>query len=147
MRRKYRIILIAVCLVCISGLLLACTDSDKNKEKDDLKMSGNGEILISVFWPPMKGFTTAEQYDLLKEAGIDLLEWGTDPIFTDPETLEEMLKLCGERGLQVTIADSDFTDLLGKTDEQLRELARRYRDYDCVAGFYLKDEPSNANPV
>ena len=89
MRRKYRIILIAVCLVCISGLLLACTDSDKNKEKDDLKMSGNGEILISVFWPPMKGFTTAEQYDLLKEAGIDLLEWGTDPIFTDPETLEE----------------------------------------------------------
>lgn len=146
MRRKYWIILIAVCLVCISGLLLACTDSDKNKEKDDLKMSGNGEILISVFWPPMKGFTTAEQYDLLKEAGIDLLEWGTDPIFTDPETLEEMLKLCGERGLQVTIADSDFTDLLGKTDEQLRELARRYRDYDCVAGFYVKDEPSNANP-
>lgn len=109
-------------------------------------MNGNGEILISVFWPPMKGFTTAEQYDLLKEAGIDLLEWGTDPIFTDPGTLEEMLKLCGERGIQVTVADSDFTDLLGKTDEQLRQLARRYREYDCVAGFYLKDEPSNANP-
>ena len=35
MRRKYWIILIAVCLVCISGLLLACTDSDKNKEKDE----------------------------------------------------------------------------------------------------------------
>ena len=70
MRRKYWIILIAVCLVCISGLLLACTDSDKNKEKDDLKMSGNGEILISVFWPPMKGFTTAEQYDLLASNGM-----------------------------------------------------------------------------
>lgn len=38
MRRKYWIILIAVCLVCISGLLLACTDSDKNKEKDDLRL-------------------------------------------------------------------------------------------------------------
>ena len=151
MKRKYRVILIAVCLACIGCLLLACTGnrpSDKNNQnqKDDLEMNGNGEILISVFWPPMKGFTTAEQYDLLKEAGIDLLEWGTDPIFTDPGTLEEMLKLCGERGIQVTVADSDFTDLLGKTDEQLRQLARRYREYDCVAGFYLKDEPSNANP-
>lgn len=151
MKRKYRVILIVVCLACIGCLLLACTEnrpSDKNNQnqKDDLEMNGNGEILISVFWPPMKGFTTAEQYDLLKEAGIDLLEWGTDPIFTDPGTLEEMLKLCGERGIQVTVADSDFTDLLGKTDEQLRQLARRYREYDCVAGFYLKDEPSNANP-
>ncbi len=104
------------------------------------------EILISVFWPPMTGFTTAEQYDYLVEGGIDLLEWGTDPIFTKKNTIQEMLRLCGERGLKVTIADNGFNDLIGKTDEEIRRLVEKYRDVDCVAGYYLRDEPSNANP-
>lgn len=52
----------------------------KRKGVGDGKMDtyrgyGDGEIIISVFWPPMKGYATEEQYDLLVEAGIDLLEW------------------------------------------------------------------------
>ena len=68
------------------------------------------DILLSVFWPPMEGFTTEKQFDYLAEADIDLLEYGTDPIFTAPETIEAVLRLATEKGLKITVADRDFVN-------------------------------------
>lgn len=72
---------IAIILLCCIGLS-ACTktppeDDGKDKDNDpeqEIVGYGKGEIVISVFWPPMKGFTTEEQFDYLVEGGIDLLE-------------------------------------------------------------------------
>ena len=71
----------------------------------------DGEI-ISVFWSPMKGYAMEEQYDLLVEAEL-IFEWGTDPIFTDEETLENTLRLC-DKGIKITICDKDFINLPAK---------------------------------
>ena len=105
------------------------------------------DILLSVFWPPMEGFTTEKQFDYLAEADIDLLEYGTDPIFTAPETIEAVLRLATEKGLKITIADRDFVNWDKKTDDEIRELVHRYKDYECVAGYFIQDEPGNANPL
>lgn len=141
-----RILVILLMLVCV--LLTSCTKEKElvMGEMDTYRGYGDGEIIISVFWPPMKGYATEEQYDLLVEAGIDLLEWGTDPIFTDEETLENTLRLCKDKGIKITICDKDFINLPAKSDEEIRELVRRYKDHDSVVGYYVLDEPRNANP-
>lgn len=160
MRKKWISLLLGACTLVGCLLLQACHQEKAltrptagpgwdEDQSDVVPLNGGFErrdILLSVFWPPSKGFTTAEQFDYLVEAGIDLLEWGDDPIFTHKQTLEDMLRLCGERGLQVTVADGDFYNLLGLSDEELQAFVDRYKEMDCVAGYYLKDEPSNANP-
>ena len=115
-----RILVILLMLVCV--LLTSCTKEKElvMGEMDTYRGYGDGEIIISVFWPPMKGYATEEQYDLLVEAGIDLLEWGTDPIFTDEETLENTLRLCKDKGIKITICDKDFINLPAKSDEEIR---------------------------
>lgn len=144
--QKRIMLLVVVVFLCLG--LFSCgkkepTDGDQEEE---VKGYGAGEIVISVFWPPMKGFTTEEQFDYLVEAGIDLLEWGTDPIFTDEETIRETLRLCNEKGLKITIADKDWIGIEKKSDKEIRELVRRYKDNECVVGYLLLDEPHNANP-
>lgn len=93
------------------------------------------------------GITTEKQFDYLAQANIDLLEYGTDPIFTAPETIEAVLRLATEKGLKITVADRDFVNWEKKTDDEIRELVRRYKDYECVAGYFIQDEPGNANPL
>lgn len=146
MIRKF-ILLISVMLLCGIGLS-ACTKkkSQDNDTKREVKGYGDGDIVISVFWPPMKGFTTEEQFDYLVEGGIDLLEWNSDPIFTDPDVIKETLRLCNEKGLKITICDSDFIGIQNKSDKEIAELVKRYKNNECVVGYYVLDEPSNANP-
>ncbi|HOA31866.1 MAG TPA: hypothetical protein PKM70_08070, partial [Clostridia bacterium] len=144
--QKRIMLLVVVVFLCLG--LFSCgkkepTDGDQEEE---VKGYGAGEIVISVFWPPMKGFTTEEQFDYLVEAGIDLLEWGTDPIFTDEDTIRETLRLCNEKGLKITIADKDWIGIEKKSDKEIGELVRRYKDNECVVGYLLLDEPHNANP-
>jgi hypothetical protein len=130
--------------------LVSCTNevSRVDNTEREIKGYGDGDIVISVFWPPSKGFTTDIQYDYLVEAGIDLLEWGSDPtIFTDEHTVQEALRLCNERGLKITICDSALAaNIVGKSEGEIVELVNRYKDNKSVVGYFLGDEPANANP-
>lgn len=136
------------------GIFSGCSDTSKSADdKNDNKTAENGkyfgedEIILSVFWPPSKGYTTQKQYDYLKEAKIDLLEWGSDVIFTDEATLKKTLTLCEKNGIKITVCDDSFGDgLIGKSEDEISGIVSKYRKYDCVAGFYIKDEPVNANP-
>lgn len=161
MRRRKRIRWLVFCLLlplcCCMG---ACgpekekpeppktTDQPevKDPEPEKAQYYGQDEILLSVFWPPSKGYTEQVQYDYLKEAHIDLLEWNSDPIFTDPETLEKTLALCEKNGIKITVCDESFGDgLRNKTEDEIRQIVEKYRQYESVVGFYIKDEPANAN--
>lgn len=117
MYKKVLLLAIVTCLGGIGLCLTSCTEESTRVDntKREYKGYGDGDIVISVFWPPSKGFTTEEQYDYLVEAGIDLLEWGSDPtLFTDEHTLSEALRLCNEKGIKITICDADFSNILSK---------------------------------
>lgn len=139
-------ILFSLIIILIASCILLVSCRKQPKDEPVIKGYGEGDIVISVFWPPMKGYATEEQFDLLVEAGIDLLEWGTDPIFSNDETIAETLRLCNEKGLKITICDEDFKNILKMQDNEIVELVKRYKDNECVVGFYMKDEPLNANP-
>ena len=115
MRRRNWIRCVMLCLFlplfcCVSGCRTAENDGPKNPEQNqnngqvpgEGQYYGQDDIVLSVFWPPSKGYTEQVQYDYLKEAHIDLLEWNSDPIFTDEETLAKTLELCEKNGLKIT---------------------------------------------
>lgn len=141
--RLHRVIIIALMAVLFS-VLAACSSGSKGYIRTDDELL-NDQIVISVFWPPSKGFATQQQYEYLKEANIDLLEWNNDPIFTDPDTLKQTLELCEKNGIKITVCDESFGDVTVKTDDELRAIVEKYKDYSCVVGFFLRDEPLNAN--
>lgn len=114
-----------------------------NDEKDMLRDT----VVLSVFWPPMKGFTDDIQYEYLKNAHIDLLEYNSDTLFSNSAVLETAMTACEKYGLKMTVFDSGAKDhWLSLSDEQIISLASKYKDREAVIGYYLVDEPSNANP-
>lgn len=150
MKRK---VLVQLLSLLTAGILLClCMTGCKEEKK---KPSGGGEtgdqigdeIILSAFWPPMEGFVTDEQFVNLQEACIDLLEWIPDPIFNGEQTMKDMLRLTEKYGIKVTIADEDFKDWTEKSEEEIIELVNRYKEYPSVVGYFIVDEPSNANPL
>lgn len=114
---------------------------------EDTKDMLRDTIVLSVFWPPMKGFTDDIQYEYLKNANIDLLEYNSDPLFSSPSVLNTAIEACEKYGLKLTVFDSKARDhWLSLTDEEIRTIAEKYAKYEPVIGFYLVDEPGNANP-
>lgn len=148
MKRKFVVQLLCLSVAAIMAIL--CLNGCKSEEKKpggNFDYSTGDDILISVFWPPMKGFMEDKQFEYLRDADVDLLEWGTDPIFSDEATIKDVLRLTEKYGLKITIADKDFEDWDAKSDDQIRALINRYKDYPSVAGYYIKDEPLNANSL
>lgn len=141
-------------ILCCTVLLLLCAAlcigmggcKEESFVGPDWKYEGTeDDILISAFWPPMEGFVNDEQFGYLRDAAVDLLEWIPDPIYNGKQTMKDMMRLTKKYGIYVTIADLDFQDWETKTDDQIRELVRRYRDEPSVAGYFIIDEPLNAN--
>lgn len=138
-----RLVLLLLCAVLCIGMS-GCKEA--SFVGPDWKYEGTeDDIIISAFWPPMEGFVNDEQFGYLRDAAVDLLEWIPDPIYNGEQTMKDMLRLTKKYGIYVTIADQDFQDLDTKTDDQIRELVRRYRDEPSVAGYFIIDEPLNAN--
>lgn len=118
------------------------TSEPVQEGKDMIK----GKIVLSAFWPPMKGFTDEEQYKYLADAQMDLLEYNSDPLFYNPTTLSTAIEMCDKYGLKLTLFDKSVKDeWLGMSDAAILKIVNKYKDYESVVGFYLKDEPTNAN--
>jgi len=83
---------------------------------------------------------------LTKEAGFDLFEitWKT------PETAETILNACEELGLPVILEDAytngKMSDPLWARDAcSVEKLLQTYKNYNCIKGVYLWDEPEQQN--
>nr|WP_255622087.1 discoidin domain-containing protein [Tessaracoccus sp. OS52] len=106
----------------------------------------DSEFMISAFWPPTAQYTTAEQYDLLADAHVDYVQ-NVDSTDLQGRSLNlEMAALAAERGMRVGISDPRLNESLGLSDAEIREIVASYENVPGVGGFYLKDEPFNANP-
>lgn len=145
-------LLIRMLSLLIAGILLClcmagCKEAEKPSGGENTGNQLGDEIILSAFWPPMEGFMTDEQFINLQEACIDLLEWGPDPIFSGEQTIKDMLRLTEKYGIKVTIADKDYVNWTKKSEKEIIELVNRYKDYPSVVGYFIVDEPYNANPL
>ena len=143
---KIKKTVILLTLILASFLLIytkVCKNEDfVNNGEENFK----DEIVISVFWPPMLDFVNDTQFKYMKDAHIDLMEYNSDPIFNDPDSVEKMLDLCDKYDIYVTIYDNDAKDWTTLNDEEIQKIAKKWMKYKGVVGFYIKDEPQNANP-
>lgn len=59
-----------------------------------------------------------------------------------------MAEYANKYGMHVSVADSRFGgNLMSLTAEQIKSLIGEYRNVPGVAGYYILDEPANAQPV
>ena len=102
--KKYRFF----SLICLAAVLLMCSVgcNDKDVVRNNGEEFFKDEIVISAFWPPMLDFVNDTQFQYMKDAHIDLMEYGNDPIFNDPDSVKKMLKLCEKYNIHVTLYDN-----------------------------------------
>ena len=137
----------------------------KNEEHDidksihvsvvESEFSYDDNILISIFWPPTLEYMSSgegdklwdEQYKLLHEAGINLINNVTGNDLNAKATNLKMLEYADKYGMVVSVADSRFGgNLRTMTQEEIEELILEYKNMPGLGGYYILDEPSNANP-
>ena len=111
-------------------------------------------IVISVPLWRDSYYTTAEQFQWLKEAGVNVVEkhHNLDTKSATDDTglahVRKMMELAldtwteDEEGLYVQILTGQIENaLLDATDEGIRSVAERFTNYGALLGFHVKDEP------
>lgn len=121
-----------------SGQAVTCNVEVTAKETND-------KFLISIFWPPAKNYVNAEQYDLLANAHVNFIQNVNSTDMQDKATNVLMAKLASERGMKVGVCDSRFANFPNMTDAQIESVVDEYKHLPGVGGYYLCDEPQNAN--
>lgn len=106
----------------------------------------DSEFMISAFWPPTAAHLNAQQYDLLADAHITYIQNVDSTDLQGRETNLQMAALAAERGMRIGVADPVLNEPLNLSDEEIRDVVASWKNIPGVGGFYLKDEPLNANP-
>lgn len=103
-------------------------------------------IMLSIFWPPTPEYITDEQYRLISEAGINWIMGAGEETLATPENQKKMLALCEKYGIKMILNDGTFgANLKGRSEEYVSERVDEYKDSSALGGFYILDEPYNAN--
>lgn len=102
------------------------------------------EMTVSVFAPPLGKLFTDEQYKRLADADVDLV-LNTYNVYTTEDNLA-LLEMTEKHGMNAIVADmrlrSNTTTL---TKEEIEAVYADYKGISNLEGFYLYDEPWNAN--
>ncbi len=102
------------------------------------------EMTVSIFAPPLGDLFTDEQYKRLAEADVDLL-LNTYNVYTLEDNLK-LLEMAEKHGMSAVAADMRFRAEAPNVSKELVEEV--YKDYSGISnleGFYIYDEPWNAN--
>lgn len=110
------------------------------------RVATDSELMISAFWPPTAAHSTPEQYDLLAAAHIDYVQNVDSTDLQGREANLAMAAMAAERGMRVGVADPRLNNSLDLDDAEVRAIVASWKNIPGVGGFYLKDEPFNANP-
>jgi len=92
-----------------------------------------------------------EMLQLCKDADIDILShvYPSTPWVAETHTFKwykAAMEDCDRYGLKLLTRDVDVMGALNKSDEQLREIAEKYKDLPGFGGFFIVDEPYNPSP-
>lgn len=103
-------------------------------------------IMLSIFWPPTPDYINDEQYRLMSDAGINWVLGAGEETLATPANQKKMLELCDRYGMHLILQDGSFGGSLpGKSASAIARAVERYKDYQSLGGFYILDEPYNAN--
>ena len=103
------------------------------------------KLLISVFWCPTDKYLTNYQYQLMADAGIDLVGYGVEELRTT-EHMERMAELSYKYGMDMSVEDGTFgASLLEKDYETIKKQAEKWKNVAGVGSYIMIDEPMNPN--
>lgn len=109
---------------------------------DDIERIGD-KFSVTVFWPPTADYVTAEQYDNLAAAGIDVIQ-NAQGRTAAREVNHEMARLAHERGMQIIVQDDRAGAIPTMSADAVKAWAKEYTNIPGVGGLYLIDEPQDA---
>lgn len=140
------IILTMIIFAVIAGTAVpAAAESDGNSKMAKEKFDFNKNILISIFWPPTSDYINDEQYKYMADAQIDWVLGTGDGIGAKSKQMK-MLELCDKYGIGMCVGDDRFGgNLLKYKPEKIKKLVDEYKDVPGAYGYYMLDEPYNAN--
>ncbi|MBR5006248.1 MAG: discoidin domain-containing protein [Clostridia bacterium] len=100
-------------------------------------------IEIGIFWEPPKEYTTAEQYDRIRDAHITFIEITNREGAVDKETSDLQLKLAGERGIGIFYKTGvDGKKLTQMSEKAITEYVQELAKNPTISGIHVVDEPS-----
>lgn len=92
-------------------------------------------ILIGVYWPPLLEFVSDQQFKLMEDAQVDVLQYVIS--YTQEQNLK-ILDLSAKHHLTSIIADARVNG----TNASIAAMVAAYRNHTRLAGYYIKDEPT-----
>ena len=140
------IIISALLTVFAAGAILPAAAEGGQKEAAEKPLFDfNKNILISIFWPPTSEYINDEQYKYMADAEIDWVLGTGDGIGSKEDQLK-MLELCNKYGIGMCVGDNRFGErLLHYKPDKIKKLVAEYKDVPAAYGYYMLDEPYNAN--
>ena len=111
-------------------------------------LAGNGQkpwfcvtdtFFIGIYYGPTLAYTNEKQYQIIKEANVDIIQNNVDPfsgLYSTKSNLR-MLSLAQKAGLKILVCDPR---VLG-SDKEIKEMVAEYKDHPALAGYDVKDEP------
>lgn len=104
------------------------------------RKSNTDKFQIGIFWPPVWAFTNDEQYKIMKDAGIDIIQnVSSTDLYTKDKNLK-MLDLAQKHGLKVLVADPRVHG----TTREIKAMVNDFKSHPATAGYYIIDEPDTA---
>ena len=109
-------------------------------------------ITLNAYLVPMMNQELRdEMMQLCKDADIDILShvYPAQPWAPEDHTYawyKQAMADADRYGLKLLTRELDVQNSLNLSDDQLRELAERYKDLPGFGGFFIVDEPRNPTP-
>ncbi len=102
------------------------------------------EMTVSIFAPPLGDLFTDEQYQRLAAADVDLI-LNTYNVYKTEDNLA-LIEMADKYGMNAIAADMRFrSDITNLSQEIIDEVYADYKGLSNLEGFYVYDEPWNAN--
>ena len=98
------------------------------------------EFLISIYSPPPAKFMNDTQYQVLKDAHVDILFNVGAGVSADKDGNLKTLDMAKKYGLKVYAHDLR----LNQNDEKIAEMVNDYKAHPALGGYYITDEPDSA---
>ncbi|CAL1519406.1 hypothetical protein [Chitinophaga sp. MM2321] len=127
-------------LACLFVLLSTYSSWAQDRNTPVKRAAEKDKFLIGIFWPPVWAFTNDEQYQLMKDAHIDVIQNVSSTDLYTVEKNRKMLDLAYKHGLKVLVADPRVH---GSVSE-IKAMVNDFKSHPALAGYYIMDEPDTA---
>lgn len=110
------------------------------------KLNFDENIMLSIFWPPTPAYINDEQYKLIADAGVNWILGAGEETLATAANQQKMLELAAKYGLHIIVNDGRFGGgLINKNPATIASQVEDYKNVTALGGFYILDEPLNAN--